>query len=94
MQSCREYELDHLINSNFLLCNNGEGSDGVAGEGRHGMGAGEGGGAQPCEKHQLIINEQILLGRPWCLESVSIWRRRVNPVRTRSRASCRSWRGC
>ena len=38
----------------------------VAGEGRQGMGAGEGGGGSAVQKASISnINEQILLGRPW-----------------------------
>ena len=52
------------------------------------MGAGEGGGGSAVQKASISnINERMLLGRPW-MESVSIWRIRVNPVRTTSRASC------
>ena len=45
-----------MINcQNSLLCKRGEGSDGARGGRGQGMGVGEGGGAQPCKKHQLII---------------------------------------
>ena len=42
------------------LCKSGEGSDGARGGRGQGTGAGEGGGAQPCKKHQLIILIKVL----------------------------------